>query len=589
MFTQVMITPRIGKPVLSALILVIGVAFLGSATAEARKARATVSPGPSAENASIYSEISFRGVNRRKAGPITVRGNRTGGHAFSRRGHGDGDGFSLVMKRPFEESERVSVKTRLRIPGTRNGDYRFKVENLGGPRVKRLGNSPLEDGGEVQFKSRPDLRPFSLNVMKNTGAASDDPIFVGSKQRGTAIFDSNGKPVWFRPGRTTDFRTQTFRKKPVLTWYEAPTEGSGINRATYTLANRKYRIIKRFNPGNGYAGDSHEFRLTPRNTAYITTYRTVKRDLRGIGFAKNGRVSDSIAQEVDLKTGRVIWEWHSLDHVPVKHSYANGPRRPGNPYDYFHINSIIDTPDGNIMISGRSTSAVYKVSRATGRVIWTLGGKHSDFRFGKGASFSLQHDAQPRKGNRVSLFDNADAPIVDKPNADQSRAIVLKLNNKTKKATLDRAFLHPQKPLSPTQANMQLLGSGNWFVCWGQFPYVSEHTPDGDLVFDALIRGASSVYRAYRQQWVGDPQGKVAIAVDGPTSKAWVSWNGDTEVRRWRVQSGPNGNSLSPAGTTGRGGFETRVDLPPGARFVQVQGLNENGKVIGSTDVTKVN
>ena len=384
--------------------------------------------------------------------------------------------------------------------------------------------------------------------------------------------------------RSTDFRTQNYRGKKVLTWFQSPTEGSGLDRATLTIANSKYRIIKQFTPGNGYSADSHEFRLTPRNTAYVTSYRTVKRDLRGIGFARNGRVSDSIAQEVDLKTGRVIWEWHSLDHVPVKHSYANGPRRPGNPYDYFHINSIIDTPDGNVMVSGRSTNAIYKISRRTGRIIWTLGGKKSDYKFGPGAAFSFQHDAEPQAGNKVSLFDNADAPVADHPFADQSRAIVLKLDNKRKKATLVNEFLHPEKPLSPTQANLELLPGGNWFVCWGQYPFISEHTPDGNLIFDSRIIGASSVYRAYRQPWTGHPAGKVAIAIEG--NNAWVSWNGDTEVKNWRVQSGNSAGALSPAGTTPRDGFETQVGLPAGAQFVQIQGLNAEGKVIGSTKVT---
>ncbi|MBK5232586.1 MAG: arylsulfotransferase family protein [Thermoleophilia bacterium] len=584
-------SPRIRKLALPAIALAITLTAFSSSAAEARTARATVTPGPTAENASVYSEISFRGVNRSKAGHISVHGSRSGGHAFSRRGHSDGAGFSLVMKRPFETSERVIVKTRLRIPGTKGGNYKFKVENLGGPRVKRLGNAPLEAGGDVQFKSRPDLRPFTLQVRKNTGAAGHDPIFVGSKQRGSVIFDSNGKPVWFKPMRSTDFRTQKYKGKPALTWFESPTEGSGIDRATLTIANRKYRVIKQFTPGNGYAADSHEFRLTSRNTAYVTTYRTVKRNLRPIGFDKNGRVSDSIAQEVDLRTGRVIWEWHSLDHVPVKQSYANGPRRPGNPYDYFHINSIIDTPDGNVMISGRSTNAIYKISRSTGRIIWTLGGKKSDYRFGRGAAFSFQHDAEPHSGNTISLFDNADAPIADHPFADQSRAIVLKLDNRKKKATLVREFLHPQKPLSPTQANIELLGSGNWFICWGQFPFISEYTPDGDLVFDSLIRGASSVYRAYRQPWTGRPAGKVAIAVtssDG-TSNAWVSWNGDTEVRSWKSFTGPSAAALTPSDTTTRTGFETRLALPSGAAFVQVQGLDADGKTIGSTAVTRAN
>lgn len=589
MFTHVMGSLRIRRfnPALPVLLLAIAAFACGSSSVQAKTLRATVTPGPTAGNASIFSEISFRGVNRSKAGRISVRGSRTGGHAFARKGHSDGDGFSLVMRRPFETLERVTVKTKLAIPGTRGGNYKFKVENLGGLRVKRLGDSPLLDPGPAQFQSRPDLRPFSLQIRKNTPAAGKAPIFVGSKGSGSAIFSATGQPIWFRPMRSTDFRTQKYRGKPALTWFESPTRGSSIDRASYTIANSKYRIIKRFTPGNGYSADSHEFRLTDRNTAFITSYRTVKRDLRPLGFARNGRVSDSIAQEVDLRTGRVIWEWHSLDHVPVKQSYADGPKFPGHPLDYFHVNSIIDTPDGNVMISGRSTNTIYKISRRTGRIIWALGGKRSDYQMGPGTNFSWQHDAQPLKGNRIVLFDNSDAPVAPHRFADQSRALVLKLNNKKKTARLENEFLHPQKPLSPTQANIQALPSGNFFVGWGQVPLLSEHTPDGQMVFDATVRGTGSFYRAYRQPWTGRPAGKPAITVTsaGGTSYAWVSWNGDTEVTDWKVLAGPNKSSLSAASTKPRAGFETRLAVPAGAAFVQVQGLNAEGKMIGSSAV----
>ena len=556
------------------------------AASSAAKAAVTVSPGPTARNASVWSEISFRGLPARKAGSIKVRGGRSGDHAFSRKRHGDNRGFSLVMKRPFLKSERVSVRTGLRIPGAKGGDYKFKVENIGGPRVKRNGKSKLEPAGPPLYRSRPDLIPPALDVRKNTPEAGTDPVFVGSKSRGAAIYASDGEPIWFRAMRSTDFRTQTYRGEPVLTWYESPTEGSKLKRASYAIANRAYKVIERFTPGNGYSADSHEFRLTNRNTAYITSYRTVRRDLRFLGLPKDGRVSDSIAQEVDLRTGRVIWEWHSLDHVPVRQSYANGPKFPGNPYDYFHINSITDTADGNVLISGRSANAVYKVNRGTGKVIWTLGGKSSDYELGPGALFSWQHDAQPLSGNRVSIFDNADSPVADAPWADQSRGIVLQLDNRAKTATLVNEFKHPQKPLAPTQANVQPLATGNYLVGWGQVPWVTEYAADGTIVFDATVRDTGSFYRAYRQPWTGRPGTPVDIAAEareGGTTRVWASWNGDTSVRTWRVQAGPNPDSLTTAGEFPRIGFETAMDVPSDQTSFKVQGLDAAGQVIGGS------
>ena len=274
--------------------------------------------------------------------------------------------------------------------------------------------------------------------------------------------------------------------------------------------------------------------------------------------------------------------------MPVKHSYAKGPKFPGNPYDYFHINSIIDTPDGNVLISGRSANAVYKVNRATGRVIWTLGGKAGDFELGEGALFSWQHDAQPLSGNRISIFDNSDSPVAKAPWADQSRAIILQLDNKRKTATLVNEFKHPLKPLAPTQANIQPLATGNYLVGWGQVPWVTEYAPDGTIVFDATVRDTGSFYRAYRHPWTGVPATPVDIATESSDTgmiRVWASWNGDSSVRTWRVLTGANADSLAPAGEFPRTGFETAMSVPSEAQAVKVEGLNESGEVIGSSAV----
>lgn len=559
-------------------------------SSSAKTDETTVSPGPTARNASVWTEISFRGVPADEAGPITVRGSRSGVHVFTRRRHSDDRGFSLVMGRRFKTSERVLVSTELAIRGSRRGEFRFRVENIGGPRVKWVGEVSLGAPGPARYRSRPDLVPPKLEVRTSTRQASGKPILISSKWRGSAIYAADGNPIWFRPGRSTDFRTQKYRGKRVLTWFESPTAGSGLNRSSYTIANRAYRVIKRFNPGNGYPANSHEFRLTSRGTAYVTAYRSVRRDLRFLGLTRSEKVSDSIAQEVDPQTGRVIWEWHSLDHVPVRDSYVVGSRTSGKPHDYFHINSIIDTPDGNVLISGHGVNAIYKVSRSTGRVIWTLGGKSGDFDLGPGAAFSWQHDAQPLSGNRVSLFDNADSPDAGSPGADQSRGLVLQLNNRQMTATVANEFKHPRKPLSPTQGNLDNLGNGNFLVGWGQVPWITEYTPTGEIVFDAAVPELPSFYRAYRQPWTGAPKDPVDIAgePDGPGSiKIWASWNGDTSVRTWRILAGPDRDSLSPVAEFPRDGFETAMSAATSQSLIKVRGVNADGQVIGESATIK--
>jgi hypothetical protein len=427
-------------------------------------------------------------------------------------------------------------------------------------------------------------------IERDHPRASNAKIFIGSKVSGATIFSSSGEPIWFLPSRSMDLRPQNYRGRRVLTWFQAPTRGSGLKRNTYMIADRRYRTIKRVYPGRGLKADSHEFRLTPRGTAFVTAYKAERRDLRPVGMSKNGAVSDSIAQEVDIRTGRVVWEWRSLDHVPIRDTFAETPRRPGNPFDYFHINSIIDTPDGNVLISGRSTNAVYKVSRRTGRVIWTLGGKRSDFRMGKGARFSSQHDAQLHRNGLISIFDNGDSPVISKPVRKQSRGVVLKLNFRRKTARVHRRFFHPKKPLASTQANLQRLKGGNYFVGWGGVPLISEHGPNGNLLFDAELRGISSFYRAYRGAWSGAPRTRPAVIAEkaGERTRFWVSWNGDSRVREWRVYTGPAKNRLRLAGTRKREGFETVAAVPGNARYLRVVGLNPKGKAIGRSTAVRI-
>jgi hypothetical protein len=92
-------------------------------------------------------------------------------------------------------------------------------------------------------------------------------------------------------------------------------------------------------------------------------------------------------QEIDILSGRVLFEWSSLDQVPVTDTYqgfSGGTK--DSPFDYFHVNSIAIADDGDLLVSARNTCAVYKVARPGGQVRWRLGGKNSSFAMGAGTA-----------------------------------------------------------------------------------------------------------------------------------------------------------------------------------------------------------
>ena len=120
-----------------------------------------------------------------------------------------------------------------------------------------------------------------------------------------------------------------------------------------------------------------------------------------------GVVTEYVVREIVVETGRVVFEWHSLDHVPLRDSYLPQPRR--GIWDYFHGNSIEPPVPGDptVIVSARNTSAVYGIDRATGKVRWTLGGKRDDFGVARGVTqFCAQHDARRLPDGDLTLFDN---------------------------------------------------------------------------------------------------------------------------------------------------------------------------------------
>ena len=556
----------------------------------------TVSPLAGSRDARPQTQVSFLGVPARELSAVSVVGSRSGSHPGHLAAYSQGDGASFLPARPFSEGERVSVRARLRVAGaTRTITDQFAIATEDAisstPETIHPG-SPSEVQG---FRSRPDLQPPILSVTAQSAAVAAGEMFVapytGPGQAGPMILDASGAMVWFKalPRYTsaTDFRVQEYLGKPVLTWWQGNISVHGFGLGEGVIADSSYTDIAHVRAGNGDEVDLHEFQLTPQGTALVTAYDPIHCDLSSVGGPADGAVTDGVLQEIDVRTGLVMYEWTSVDHVGLGESYEHAVNSStGWPFDFFHINSINLDPDGSLLVSARNTWTVYEIDGHTGKISWRLGGKQSSFSAGPGARTAYQHDPRMLTDGSISLFDNGASPAVHP----QSRGLVLRLDPQSATATLVSQFTHVPALIADSQGNTQALANGDWFLGWGQVPDFSEFSPSGGLLFDAHFPLHTQSYRSFRFGWTGTPaHPPTYVFVPGRSASGTVyaSWNGATQVASWRVLAGHNPHTLAGVAQAARGGFETAIALPAGSagRFMAVQALDAGGAVLATSAV----
>jgi hypothetical protein len=566
----------------------------------AAASRLTISPAPGTRDASPQTQISILGAPPRRILSVRVTGAVSGPHSGRLRDYSGGRGASFVLTKPLDQGERVRVLVRVRRRAPLR--FSFTVARLGA--VQPVLNLPVNQPAKLQqFVSEPNLLPPRITTLKRGASLSGD-IFLtplpspvvhpGSNNTvtirpvgpgGPMILDGRGQLVWFKqlapPDVAANLRIQRYGSRKVLTWWQGPVTPTAFGLGEGVIADSSYRTLRTVQAGNGYKMDIHEFELTPARDALFTVYSPVLVHLPGTAPGALSPLLDSIVQEVDIRTGLVVWEWHALGHVPLKDSAAT----PSNSasYDAFHINSIQPVGRGRVLVSMRDTSAVYLVDRASGRLVWTLGGKASDFRLGRGARFHFQHDARMLGKNEVSLFDDEAGPPQEGP---YSRGIVLKLDPRRRTAKLVRQYRRSTDTSAQSEGSMQTLGDGNVFLGFGAEPFFSEFSARGRLLFDASLPQDDGTYRAYRFPWSATPRTRPAVAArrTGATSvSVYASWNGATAVREWQLLAGASAASLNPVRSVAKTGFETRIDVESSATVFAVRALGSDGKALGTS------
>ena len=510
--------------------------------------------------------------------------------------------FALVPKPVFEGApkRRLQIATGVTAVVAAFVALDFGVGgSLGAP----IGAYTTRDS--YSFVSAPTLHPPMVRadvVPRDLSKLAPGYIFLANfydltqppiaGQSGPLILDGRLAPVWFRPVPETvaagNLSLQRYNGKPALAWWQGNITNAGATTSGEdVVVDQHYRTLATLRGTGGWIITLHELVIRGDN-AWVTANKNIPMDLSRYGGAYNGALVDSAVQEYNLKTGRLLRTWDALEHVPLSDSYASLPTN-GFPWDAYHVNSIDLAGNGKFIVSMRNTWAAYQVDIDTGRIEWTLGGRHSSFKLGPNADFAWQHDVALHRGSVLTVFDDHCCQITGggtyvSPTA-PSRGLELKLDTRARTASLVAQYGKGSSFDADYMGSTQPLANGGAFVGWGSKPNMSEYSATGQLLFDLVLPKPDISYRASLEQWVGLPLYPPVGAArrTGAGTTVYASWNGATEVAAWRVLAGSSANGLTAQTPVGKSGFETTIPVSQSYSAFKVQALDAAGRVIGTS------
>jgi hypothetical protein len=567
-------------------------ATLSASIQAAANSSVAVSPQPGTPDASPSTQISFLGGSGTQVSDVHVVGSSSGSHTGVLRPYSTGTGESFLPSKPFRAGEKVTVHAQA---GGAAVSTSFTIAHQAPVSQKEFPLNPGDANAIQHYASAPTLTPSTVHITTPAKAVSaPGDLFLapyqGKGTPGPMIAEQDGSLVWFKPlpagESATNMQVQQYQGKPVLTWWQGRILEVGFGQGEDEIYNTSYQHVASVKAGNGYHADLHEIRLTPEGTAWVDEFDPIEMNLSSYGGKSDGVLTDSVVQEIDVKTGLVMWEWHALGHIPISESNNPAPKY-SYPWDYVHINSISPGTSGDVLVSSRNTWTLYDVSIDGGGVRWRLGGKHSSFTQGSGTHFYWQHDAEWQPGGLISLFDNGSDP----PKEKQSRGLLLKPDTSAHAVTLVKAFTNPSKTLlASSQGNTLSLPGGDWLMGYGGLPNFTEYDSSGHVLLDGTLGKNVQDFRTYLAPWSATAPGQPSVvakaAGSGATSVA-VSWNGATQVASWRVLAGSSATALAPVLTGPKSGFETTIKASTAGPYIAVQALDASGNVLGTSATVK--
>jgi hypothetical protein len=211
-----------------------------------------------------------------------------------------------------------------------------------------------------------------------------------------AAVDANGVPVYVAGQQSS----LDLKRLPNGHYSAARGTGTGAGSDIVEL-DEQFRELARYRTVGLVDTDGHDSILLPDGSRYLLAYEP---------DSSSGK-TDAVIQHIG-SGGAVLFEWNSRDHVDI----ASETMVPSTTADYAHVNSIEIMSDGDLLVSFRHLSSVFKIARTAhdgfdvGDVVWRLGGRASDFTF---VDMEGEADGGPCAQHTASELANGDIMVFD--------------------------------------------------------------------------------------------------------------------------------------------------------------------------------
>jgi len=341
------------------------------------------------------------------------------------------------------------------------------------------------------------------------GQGSSDPTLG----QFTVIFDQRGAPVWYKRNDRVLIDAKltpdgNISLGSIGQFFGADTDD--LSRRVHTLSGNLVADLRTNDPS--LPVDHHDYLHLPNGGGAFVSYplrRNVDLTGLGAGFFADDSVVDGAIVETNA-AGAVIGAWNSADHFADDSSkfpqrFGRYPGEPnGGEVDIVHINSIDLADDGNpaapdYIVSGRHLDTVFRVSRSTGDVVWTLGAVASTDPGARALTIvgdplggpRRPHDARLRNGV-LTMFDNRTGA-----GAGPARAVAYAIDAVNGTATMLWERRHPAGMQSAALGSVRVGTDGAVLIDWGTplDPIIEELDAAGNRLLAISLRPSGATYR----------------------------------------------------------------------------------------------
>ncbi|HXH96574.1 MAG TPA: arylsulfotransferase family protein [Gaiellaceae bacterium] len=321
--------------------------------------------------------------------------------------------------------------------------------------------------------------------------------FSPNRSHYIVIFDGHGVPVWWYKTRRVPIDAKLLPGKTIaFASFPASTP-------EYQVRRLDGKFVRKIVSPDGRI-DDHDLQRAANGDYVFLVYQPK----RGVDLTAFDGPADATVLEAQIEEvspgGKLVWSWSSDGHLDLSESARwiktiigqpvtiPGPDgAPEQAYDFFHANAV--SLDGNtVLLSLRQTDGVYAIDKATGDVLWKLGGTPTPQSLtvlgDPYGSMPLggQHDVRVQPDGSVSVFD--DGTFLDRA----PRLARYQIDTTARTATLYQQISDPTIATSLCCGSARSLSNGDWVVSWGGDSSFGEYRADGTLVFRITFDGLFS-------------------------------------------------------------------------------------------------